>query len=263
MKKLLATAALSALMIAGSASAGTIKLSLVYIGDSTAASAPLPSATANLSSLTTNNFSSAASYTNGAKHLFAVDMVFTPGDASQDFFESGYDVTTPAGTTKIDRTGSTVATVNKYYAYNPLDSDNTGDNEFKDDSDAGTAGDLLGILVDQTVASDAAAFQSGEAGRFFPTASPNGTAGSNRLGYFYVTTSASSPGTTITLSETFGNNVGSWINNTTGTGTQTTTSAGFSSANFTFPALGVTPEPASLSLLGFGALGLIRRRRQA
>jgi len=244
--------------VASAAQAGTIALSIKYLGSTTGSITTLgrPNASsppgANVT-LTQLNFGSAAGHDPAQNHWFEVDMAFTGANAGEDFQNIAFDITTLTDAnhtgvvTKVDRAGNAAGTT-KWYADNPS-SPNSGAAIYSGDGDAGAPGDLLAISVQQSDSLKAAITQTGEVGGEQPVPTP--------LGWFVLKTMDTNA-SQINLTETFGNNVGYFVNNQDGTGTPVATSAGFSSTPFPIPQ---APEPTSLALLSLGAFGMIRRRR--
>jgi len=258
MKKLLVTGLLGSLVAASAASAGTIALSVKYLGSTPNSIGTLgqPNATNPPTKpsfgLTTLDFTQASSHANTFKHWFEVDMAFNPTTAGEDFQNIAFDINTTGTVTKIDKTGSSVAGVAKWYADNPVDG-GSGAPVYSGNGDGGTNGDLLAISAQQSSSLNAALSQTGEPGSTEPVPTP--------IGWFVLQTNDNSSAG-INLTETFGNNVGYFINNADGTGTPVSTALGFSSTPFTIQAAtGTVPEPMSMSLLALGGLAGLRRRR--
>ena len=258
MKKLLAIGLAGSMFAAAAASAGTIQLSLKYLGSTPNSIGTLgqPNAanppTKPSFGLTTMDFTQPASHDSTLKHWFEVDLGFTPtsGATGEDFQQIAFDINTPSNLNKIDKGGNT-ALVSKWYPDNPTDGASSNQ-VYSSNGDAGTAGDLLAISAQQSSSLNAALSQTGEPGSDQPVPTP--------VGWFVVQTT-NTAAATINLTETFGNNVGYFINNDAGTGTPVSTALGFSSTPFTIVAAGTAPEPASLSALALGALACVRRRR--
>jgi len=235
------------------ASAATISLTPTYLGsiDNASGTGTPPAELTNV--LTAGPGGTISNTSSTIRHWFAVDATFSQAVAGEDLRFINFDVTAN-GFTKISRTGSTASTA-KYLLNGAIPSTSLGP-VFSNNSDLGTAGDLLAINAQSAGAANADEAQFGEG---LPSNTNN-----HRIGYFVLQYTGGVTPATVTVGETGGGaqtNFSYWTGNSPdGTTTFTTTGAGVTPGVASFVA-GTVPEPASIGGIVLGMAGLIRRRR--
>lgn len=250
-------AAIAALALGGlSASAATLELKLVYAGHTTGNNP-------NTLTGTSADLTNPAFQVPTERHYFDVFAKLN-GVTGEDFRAVIFDITLGAGINKIDNLGNAAGT-NKWFANNP-NSPNIENNitfspttTFNVNSDAATAGDLLGVTVQQSNNAFANQTQALEPGAEAGGIGFNATLQGSRLGRFAIQFPSALPSqTTVSVNMQTGNNFSFFSGNQAGAGTFTTQATGVTGGAVAI----AVPEPGTFGVLLTAAGGMLLSRRR-